>query len=88
MSVQQSWNRVFQTQARSVHFCGECGSILTIPSDSDVVVCDICHATTPMSRLRPLPFPFSTPLLCTHPHAVCLSVRVFVRVQDSRASRW
>ena len=80
MSVQQSWNRVFQTQARSVHFCGECGSILTIPSDSDVVVCDICHATTPMSRLSlSLLLSFSITSMPAH---------VTRAGQGSRASRW
>lgn len=36
------WSRIFETEARSVQFCKECGSLLTIPSTSSVLICNVC----------------------------------------------
>lgn len=39
------WSEVFVTEARNVQFCHECGSLLNIPSTSNVLVCNICGAS-------------------------------------------
>ena len=50
-----AWRDVFKPSPRSVQFCSQCGAILTIPSDSDVVVCAVCGAQTPLTELESAP---------------------------------
>lgn len=46
---------MFDTEARSVYFCKDCGSILNIPADSDEVICSLCHRTTSLDVLDAKP---------------------------------
>eukprot|EP00727_Mastigamoeba_balamuthi_P012209 m51a1_g7610 putative dna-directed rna polymerase i subunit (127) ;mRNA; f:263410-264136 len=47
-----SWQAVFEPERRSVHFCPDCGTLLSVPSDGDVMSCDLCHRSIPIDDLE------------------------------------